>query len=120
MANTIPNNFEQLATFGKENAEALVKSGTAAVKGFEALAKLYSTLANQTIEQTSSAVKALSTAKTPAEFQSVYANLAKQSFESFVADSHKVQELAGSVVTESLAPLNARAQALGGLFNKAA
>jgi phasin family protein len=109
-------NFDQIVAFGKDNVEALVKSGTLAVKGIEELTKVYSTLANQSIEQTSSAVKALSTAKSPTEFQSIYTDLAKSNIEAFVAESRKIQELANSIVTSSFAPLNARVQALSGVF----
>jgi phasin family protein len=109
------NNVDQITAFGKDNVEALVKSSTLAVKGLEELAKVYSTLANQSIEQTSNAVKALSTAKNPTEFQSIYTNLAKANFEQFVAESRKIQELANAIVTNSFAPLNARVQALSSI-----
>jgi phasin family protein len=112
-------NFDQIAAFGKDNVEALVKSGTLAVKGIEELTKVYSTLANQSIEQTTSAVKALSVAKNPVEFQGIYTSLAKSNLESFVSESRKMQELTSSLVTSSLAPLTARVQALSGLFKAA-
>ena len=112
-------NFDQIVSFGKDNVEALVKSSTLAVQGLEELAKVYSSLANQSIEQTSGAVKALSTAKTPAEFQSIYTNLAKSNFETFIAETRKIQELANTVVTTSFAPLNARVQALSSVFKAA-
>jgi phasin family protein len=113
-------NFDQIVSFGKDNVDALVKSSTVAVKGLEDLAKVYATLANQSIEQTSSAVKALSAAKTPAEFQSIYNGLVKTNFETFIAESRKLQELTSSIVTNSFAPLNDRVKALSGLFKAAA
>ncbi len=109
-------NFEEIVSFGKENVEALVKSGTIAVKGLEELTKVYSALASQSIEQTSGAVKALSSAKNPAEFQAIYSGLVKTSFDSFVSESRRIQELANNIVTSSLAPLSARAQAVTGTF----
>jgi len=113
------NNVEQIVSFGKDNVEALVKSSTLAVKGLEELAKVYTTLANQSIAQTSDAVKALSSVKNPNDFQSVYSGLAKSNFDQFVAESKKIQELANAIVTESFGPLNARVQALQGLFKAA-
>jgi len=112
-------NFDQIVAFGKDNVEAVVKSSTLAVKGIEELAKVYSTLASQSIEQTSNAVKALTTAKSPTEFQSIYTNLAKTNIESFVSESRKIQELSNSIVTSSFAHLNARVQALSGIFKTA-
>ncbi|MDR3438509.1 phasin family protein [Telmatospirillum sp.] len=112
-------NLEDVVAFGKANVEALVKSSSVTVKGFEDLAKAYSSLANQSIEQTTNAVKALTSAKSPTEFQTIYTGLAKTSLENFVAESRKIQELANSIVTSSFAPLNARVQALSGLFKAA-
>ncbi len=112
-------NFDQIVAFGKENVDAFVKSGTLAVKGLEELSKAYTALANQSIEQTSVAVKALTAAKNPGEFQAIYANLAKSNLESFVAEGRKLQELTNNVLTSSMAPLNARVQALTSLFKAA-
>ena len=117
---TTTQNFDNIVTFGKENVDALVQSGTVAAKGMEELAKSYAALANKSIEQTTSAVKALTAAKSPTEFQSIYSNLLKSTMDSFVSESRKLQELFSSVVTDSAAPINARVQALSGLFHKAA
>jgi phasin family protein len=117
---TSTQNFDKIVAFGKDNVEAFVKSSTVAVKGLEELTKVYTALANQSIEQTTSALKALSAAKSPVEFQTIYSTLAKSSFETFVAESKKIQDLTGTIVTNSFAPLNARIQAASGLFKTAA
>jgi phasin family protein len=111
--------FDQIVAFGKENTDAIVKSSSLAVKGVEELTKAYTTLANQSIEQTMAAVKALTAVKSPTEFQAVYTNLAKSNLETLVAESRKIQELASSVVTNSVAPINARIQAVAGTFKAA-
>ena len=113
-------NFDQIVSFGKENVEAVIKSSTVAIKGMEELTKAYTVLANQSIEQTQSAVKALTSAKSPTEFQSIYSNLAKANMEAFVAEGRKLQELANSILTSSVAPISARVQAVSGLFKVAA
>lgn len=113
------NSYDQMVSFSKENVDALVKSGTATVKGLEEFAKYYTGLANASVEQTSAAVKALAAAKSPVEFQSIYSSLATDSFNTLVAESKKVQELTGSVVTEAMAPLSARMQAFSGFFKYA-
>ncbi|OIQ93709.1 phasin protein [mine drainage metagenome] len=112
-------NIDQLVSFGKDNVEALVKSSSLAVKGLEELSKVYAALANQSVEQTSAAVKALSSAKSPTEFQSIYNDLAKNNFEQFIAESRKIQELTNSLVTSSVAPLSARVQALQSMYKVA-
>jgi phasin family protein len=111
--------FDQIVAFGKENVDAFVKSSSLAVKGIEELTKAYTTLANQQIEQTVSAVKALSAVKSPTEFQTLYSNLAKTSIETLVAEGRKLQELTSAVVTNSAAPINARVQAVAGSFKAA-
>ena len=111
--------FDQIVAFGKENVDAFVKSSSLAVKGIEELTKAYTSLANQQIEQTVSAVKALSAVKSPTEFQTIYSNLAKSSMETLVAEGRKLQELTSSVVTSSAAPLNARIQAVASGFKAA-
>ncbi len=112
-------NFDNIVSFGKDNVDAFVQSGTLAVKGIEELAKSYAALANKSIEETTSAVKSLSAAKSPTEFQSIYSSLVKASLESFVSESRKLQELANTVLTSSAEPLNARVQALSSLFKAA-
>lgn len=107
---SIPN-IDQITSFGKENVEAMVKSSSVAAQGLQDLAKAYTAFATQITEQTSSAVKALSSVKSPAEFQSVYNTVAKQNFETFISESRKLQEAASSLVTSSFAPLATRFQA---------
>lgn len=111
--------FDQIVAFGKDNTDAIVKSSSLAVKGFEELTKAYTSFANSSIEHTMSAVKALTAVKSPTEFQTVYSDIAKSSIESFVAEGRKIQELASNVVTSSVAPLNARMQAVAGSFKAA-
>jgi len=111
--------FDQIVAFGKENTDAFVKSSSLAVKGLEELTKAYTAFANSSIDQTMSAVKALTAVKSPTEFQTVYSNLAKTGLESLVAEGRKIQELASTVVTNSVAPINARIQAVAGSFKAA-
>jgi phasin family protein len=111
--------IENIVTFSKDNVDAIVQSGTVAVKGLEELAKTYASLANHSIEQTTSAVKALTSVKSPTEFQTVYSSLVKSSLESLVAESRKLQELTTAIVNSSVAPLNERVHALSSLFKAA-
>lgn len=107
---TMTSNFDQFSNFGKDNIDALIKSGTIVAQGFEDLAKVYSSIASQTVEQTSSALKAFAAAKNPAEFQTVFNSVAKQNLDSFVASSRKVQEISTTILSSSIAPLTGRFQ----------
>lgn len=119
MTTNTNQSFDQIVAFGKENVDAFVKSSSLAVKGIEELTRAYTSLANQQIEQTVSAVKALTAIKSPTEFQTVYSNLAKTNLETLVAEGRKLQELTSTVVTNSAAPINARIQALASSFKAA-
>jgi phasin family protein len=116
---TTTPSFDQIISFGKENTDAIVKSSSLAVKGIEELTKAYTSLANQSIEQTVSAVKALTAVKSPTEFQTTYTTIAKNNLEYLVAESRKIQELASTLVSNSVAPINARLQAVATTFKAA-
>jgi len=112
-------NFEEIAAFGKANVDAFVKSGTVVVEGAKTLTNAYVALANQSVAQAQAAVKSLTAVKTPVEFQTVVTSLTKANFEAAQAEGAKLQGLVKTVVTDSLAPLTARIEAVSSLFKAA-
>lgn len=112
-------NFEQITAFGKANFEALAATGAAAAKGSETLVNAYVAWAKQSVSLAQTAVKTLSAVKTPVEFQAAATNLTKSHLEAAQSEGRKLQELATKLVTDSLAPLNARVTALSGLLKAA-
>lgn len=112
--------FEKFIALGKDNAEAVVKSSTLAVKGFEELAKASQAYLTQSAEKADAAIKALFAVKTPAEFADLQGKLARESVEHAIAEGRKFAELSQSVFTAALEPLNARIAAFQSLIKSAA
>lgn len=103
--------YEELVAAGKENAEAVVKSGEIAAKGFEDLAKAYAGLGLQSLEKAGGAVQALGACKTPAEFVETQAKLVRGAFDDYVAESRKLAEMTSAVMSAAAEPLASRFQA---------
>jgi len=103
--------IDQLVTMGKDNAEAFVTSGTAAIKGLEEIAKASQVLAQTSAEKVDAAMKALMACKTPAEIAEVQSKLARESTENAIAEIRKFADLAKATYTAALAPLNDRVAA---------
>jgi phasin family protein len=113
-------NVEKLTSVAKDNAEALTKSSNAAIAGFSSLVKAYQELAARNVETLTASIKALSSAKTPAEFLEVQQKLVSQGFETFVADSRSIAELTSSVVTAAFEPVQKQVEAIQNIVKKAA
>lgn len=114
------DNFETFAAFGKDNAEAVVKSSAAAIKGFEEMAKAMQALATRSAEKTDAAVKALASCKTPVEIADLQTKLARESIETAILEGRKFAELSQVMFTAALEPLNARITAFQALAKTAA
>ena len=112
--------YEDLLSFGKENVAALVQSGTLATKGFEELAKAYAAIAGESVNKATAASKALVSVKSPAELVQLQAQFARESADSFLAESRKLAEIVNTVTTSAFEPLQARAKAVSGLYKATA
>lgn len=112
--------FDKFVAMGKDNAEALVKSGTAAMKGFEEISKASQAYLTKSGEKADAAVKALFSCKTPAEFADLQGKLARESIEAAIAEGRKFAELSQSVMSAALEPLNARFAAFQAMAKSAA
>jgi hypothetical protein len=104
-------NFEQFTSLGNDSMAALIKSGTMAVEGAQAMANAYSGLAQRSIKQTGVAMMAMAAVKTPEEFQLVTAVLARTALATASLEGRKLQELVRSVIVCVMAPLAGGARA---------
>lgn len=103
--------YDDMIAFNKANVDAFVQSSTQAAAGAEQIAKEAFAFAGKSFETAMENVKAVSTCKTAAEVISLQQKLAKDNFDSLVAESTKLSEM-GTVVTKSaLEPLQARYKA---------
>jgi phasin family protein len=97
--------YSDIAAWGQESIESIVKANTAAVKGFETLAKHFVELTGKTYENSIEAGKKLAGAKNVSDLFQIQTKLAQDSFTAFVEEGKSVSKLATEIFTDVTAPL---------------
>ncbi len=110
--------YDQMLAFGKENAEAVLKSTNAAGKGFEVINGEIFAYARKAIEDGVTATKAVLSAKTFEEALQLQGDYGKALFQSHVEETAKLGELALSAARETAEPLQARVAAAAELIRQ--
>ena len=100
---------EELSDLAKANVEAIVEAGRIYAGGAKALGQDVIASGREGIEQASDAVKTLAEAKSPAEFFQIQSDLARASFDRFVAETSKLTERVVKLAGEAAEPLQTRA-----------
>jgi phasin family protein len=100
---------EELTELTKANVEAIVEAGKIAAGGVKSLGQDVVASGREGIEQASDAVKTLAEAKSPAEFFQIQSDLARASFDRFVAETSKLTERVVKLAGEAAEPLQTRA-----------
>jgi len=100
---------EELAELTKANVEAIVEAGRIYAGGAKALGQDAIASGREGIEKAQDAVKTLAEAKSPAEFFQIQSELARASFDRFVAETSKLTERAVKLAGEAVEPLQTRA-----------
>ncbi len=100
---------EELSELAKANVEAIVEAGRIYAGGAKALGQDVIASGREGIEQASDAVKTLAEAKSPAEFFQLQSELARASFDRFVAETSKLTERVVKLAGEAAEPLQTRA-----------
>ncbi|MDA5193100.1 phasin family protein [Govanella unica] len=111
-------NYDDLATFGRENVDACLAASSAATKAAENINSEFFALSKSAYESNVSAYKALSAAKTPKEFFDIQSALMKGRYEESLALANKLSGLMTQATTEAMAPVNARVSATVEKFSK--
>jgi phasin family protein len=101
-------NYTDFAAFNQEALDAIVKTNTAAVKGYEAMTKYFVDLAGKSFEDAVAASKKLAGAKTVVELVQIQTKLAQESIEVAMEEGKKVSELTTAIVKDVTAPLTER------------
>ena len=99
---------EEAATFGQDNVEAMVESGKVVAKAAEELSAEIVAFSKKSYEDGMAAAKELTAAKSVTEFFEKQTAFAKASFESYVAEATKMNELCANAAKEASEPLTAR------------
>lgn len=103
--------YDAFVTYGKDNAEAAMKSATTAGKGIETInGEIYS-YSKQSIEDSVAATKAVLGSKSVHEAFEFQTDYVKSAFEAYVAEMSKITELATATTKDSFAPFKGRVQA---------
>ncbi|WP_246057990.1 phasin family protein [Luteithermobacter gelatinilyticus] len=113
----ISKGYDEAVAFNKENYEAAVAAGTAAVKAFETLNGEWLAASKKAVESNVEAMKNLFSAKTPAEFFEIQSGLMKERYDEIVAESTRLNEVVTKAGKEVAEPLKARYEAIAEKFN---
>jgi phasin family protein len=103
--------YDSVVGYGKDTAEALIKSATVAGKGAETLHNEIYAYTKQSMEESIAAGKAILGAKSVHEAIELQTGFAKTAFENYVAELTKFNQLFTATAKDSFAPLQGRAQA---------
>ena len=105
--------YEQAFVFGKDNAEAVLKSATLAGKGVEAITSEVFAYSRQSVEESVAATKAMLGSKSVQELLELQSDYVKSAFETYVAEMNRMRDLAMTVAKDAAEPLQERFAAFG-------
>jgi phasin family protein len=100
--------FEDVTQFGQDNVEAMVASGKVMAKAAEEMNAEVIAFSKKSYEDSMAAAKEIASAKSVSEYFEKQTTFAKTSFETFVAEATKLNEMYSQAAKEAFAPINAR------------
>lgn len=107
--------YDQLITFGKDNAEAVLKSANATGKGFETIHSEVLAYTRKFIEDGVAASKAVLSARSVEEAFQLQGEFGKAIFQTQVDEAAKLGELALSTARDAAEPFQSRVAAAADL-----
>lgn len=105
----VSKSMEDVSTFGQDNMDAFVKSSGIAVKAAEEMNAELVSFSKKSIEEGVAAVKEMASIKSLPELVEKQSAFAKSSFEGFMAQATRFNEMYMAAAKEVFAPLNDRA-----------
>ncbi len=111
--------YDQIFSFGKDNAEAVLKSANAAGKGIESINTEAFAYARKSAEESVAVAKAVLSSKTIEEAFQLQSEFSKAVFESYVDQLAKFGDMALAVTRHAAEPIQGRAAALADLVRVA-
>ena len=100
--------FEDASKFGQDNVEAVVASSKVIAKAAEEMNAEIVAYSKKNYEDSMAAVKDMGSVKSVSDFFEMQTSMAKTSFEGFVAEATKLNEMYAAAAKDAFAPLNAR------------
>jgi phasin family protein len=111
---------EEFAAFNQGNLEAMMKSGQIWVTGLQDLSKQVAASAQANIDETMTAFKAISSAKSLKDAFDLQAGFARSAFEKTMTESGKLTDASFKLTEQAIAPITARMTAAIDTLVKAA
>jgi len=111
--------YDQFISFGKDNAEAVLKSANAAGKGIETINSEVFAYTRKSIEEGVAATKAVLASKTVEEAIQVQSEFGKVAFETYVDQLAKFGDMALAAARHAAEPFQARVSAFTDLVRAA-
>lgn len=105
--------FEEFQSFGKDGFEAYVASSKALTNGFQAIAQEAADFSRKSFEKSTAAFEKLSASKSFDKALEVQQSLAKEGYESLVAQMTKLNEMYIATAKEAYKPFEASLAAFG-------
>ena len=103
--------YDQLFSFGKDTAEAMIKSANAAGKGLETINSEVLSYTRKSVEDGILASKAIMAAKSVNEAIQLQSEYSKAAFETYVDELAKFGDMALAITRSTATPLQARVSA---------
>ena len=100
--------LEDATQFGQDNVEAMVASSKVVAKAAEEMNAEIIAFSKKSYEDSMAAAKELSSVKSVSELFEKQTEFAKSSFEGFVAEATKLNEIYAAAAKDAFAPINAR------------
>jgi len=100
--------FDDVASFSKENVDAVMASSNAVAKGIESMNAELIAYSKASMEESMAAVKALTSAKNLREYFDIQNAMMKTSYDRFVSETSKFSEMGLKIMSEVAEPVNAR------------
>jgi phasin family protein len=120
MTNPTFKGFDDLATFGQANIDALIQANAVFTKGVEEFSKEITSLARTSLETGAAAAKRTFAAKTVKDVIEAQTDFTKVSLEKLLANWARFGELGVKLATDTASPLAARANALAAIVARPA
>lgn len=111
-------NYDELADFNKETIEALITSSNVVAKGVEDFGQEIASYAQKAAEKNIETAKRMFAVKNVQDAMDLQAEWAKTAFDSFMAESAKLQDMSMQVGTKAAEPLSKQVNAAVEKFAK--
>lgn len=98
----------EITTFAKGNVEAIVESTGIYARGLESFGQDAAAFARKSYEDATSAMKAMTAAKSPTELMKLHSDYTRAAFDAMVAETSKSTEKMVKLVGEAVQPISNR------------